>query len=95
MKKNQKIGQENLFYDLILLDLDMPICNGYDACRQINKFYEELYLENYLSPKKVDEPSKHEFSNRIRDSNENIQINRYWMRDLKIIYKLYLDALAL
>lgn len=24
-------------YDLILLDLDMPILNGYDACRQIRE----------------------------------------------------------
>ncbi len=22
-------------YDIIILDLDMPIMNGYDACRQI------------------------------------------------------------
>jgi CheY-like chemotaxis protein len=26
-------GQGNAFYDVILLDLDMPILDGYGACR--------------------------------------------------------------
>lgn len=32
-------------YDIILLDLDMPILNGYEACEKIKKFY-ELYNDN-------------------------------------------------
>lgn len=29
-------------YDLILLDLDMPILDGYDCCRRIHSYYDRL-----------------------------------------------------
>lgn len=30
------------FYDLILLDLSMPIMDGYECCKQIKQHYEQL-----------------------------------------------------
>jgi CheY-like chemotaxis protein len=32
-------------YDIIFLDLDMPIKNGYQACQDINNFYTDLRKE--------------------------------------------------
>mgnify|MGYP002633700584 CR=1 FL=1 len=34
-------GKERL-YDLIFLDLDMPIKNGYEACKLIQKHYKHI-----------------------------------------------------
>lgn len=44
MKDNKNLPSESP-YDVILLDLDMPILNGYETCKKINKFY-ELYNDN-------------------------------------------------
>ena len=43
LNENKNKGK-SLYYDLILLDLDMPICDGYEACSKIKQFYEDLYL---------------------------------------------------
>ena len=29
------------YYDIIIMDLNMPIMDGYDACKKIKKFYED------------------------------------------------------
>jgi CheY-like chemotaxis protein len=33
-KINSKSKQLDNMYDLVVLDLDMPVCDGYDACKQ-------------------------------------------------------------
>ena len=38
--------------DFIFLDLDMPIMNGFEACRQIKSLYDEL-LKRQKSTKSV------------------------------------------
>lgn len=45
-------GNFSLAIDLIVLDLNMPITNGYDACRQIKKYYEETKeVESHIEKK--------------------------------------------
>jgi CheY-like chemotaxis protein len=42
VQENEKLHRQNnsdWFYDLIFLDLDMPIMNGYEAVQKINKTY--------------------------------------------------------
>ena len=44
-KKDQR-GKVNVFkpahFDAVLLDLNMPIMDGYDACKQINQIYNDF-----------------------------------------------------
>jgi CheY-like chemotaxis protein len=43
VKQNQNlISDHSFYYDLIFLDLNMPICDGYEACTKIKQFYEDL-----------------------------------------------------
>lgn len=42
MVKSSMVDNARDPYDLILLDLDMPIMNGYDACERILQFYQLL-----------------------------------------------------
>jgi CheY-like chemotaxis protein len=43
--ENGKI-KDSAGLDLILMDIDMPIMNGKDACRQIREFEKENFIEN-------------------------------------------------
>jgi CheY-like chemotaxis protein len=36
--QRKKTSTETRPFDVILLDLDMPIMNGFEACRRIRKF---------------------------------------------------------
>lgn len=37
VQKTKKLGQ---MFDLVVLDLDMPVCDGYDACKKIKSQFE-------------------------------------------------------
>jgi DNA-binding response OmpR family regulator len=42
-------------YDFIILDLNMPILNGFDACRRICEVYLSFNnLSDYDDPKAID-----------------------------------------
>ena len=44
VKSNEKVPN-GWYYDLIFLDLNMPIMNGYESCEQISNLYNYLYNE--------------------------------------------------
>ena len=42
-------------FDLIVLDLNMPICDGYEACKSIIKTFEDrIFISNANLDKKSD-----------------------------------------
>jgi CheY-like chemotaxis protein len=43
-------SNSNIKLDFILLDLDMPIMNGFEACRQIIDFYENSNIFKLEKP---------------------------------------------
>jgi len=46
-------GQKNYLFDLIVLDLNMPITNGYEACKIILQKYDvSRILKIAVSPKR-------------------------------------------
>ena len=53
----------NIKLDFILLDLDMPILNGFDACRQIIDFYQN---SNIFKLEKKKEKSKKQKADMLR-----------------------------
>ena len=47
-------GQKNYLFDLIVLDLNMPISNGYEACQNILQKYDiTRILKIAIGPKKM------------------------------------------
>ena len=44
-------------YDIIFLDLEMPIKNGYEACTMIRNHYKQIQDEKKLT--QIDEEGKH------------------------------------
>ena len=40
VRKHEK-NADVRYFDMIFLDLDMPILDGHEACKQIIKFYED------------------------------------------------------
>ena len=45
-------------YDLVLLDLDMPILDGYDCCRRIHSYYDQLLGDMFKLKKEPSQPKK-------------------------------------
>ena len=41
LQQVQKKNSKSLEFDFILLDLNMPIMNGFEACKQIKQFYDQ------------------------------------------------------
>lgn len=39
-----KCNQLDSMYDLVVLDLDMPVCDGFEACKSICKHFENKYV---------------------------------------------------
>ena len=39
LKDQQSLKQEPIHYDIIFLDLNMPIMDGYEACKRIIQIY--------------------------------------------------------
>jgi CheY-like chemotaxis protein len=58
-------------FDLIILDLNMPISDGYEACRKINKLYDDHRL---FKPIKIISG---------RDSNSNLNTYDHLIKELK------------
>ena len=47
--KQKETNAQERYYDLIFLDLNMPILNGYETCEQIVKFYKEKNEEKIIN----------------------------------------------
>ena len=50
MLVKESLGKADLLFDLILLDINMPICNGNEACKQIIAMYNDslvYHLKNF------------------------------------------------
>ena len=75
-------------FDLILLDLDMPILNGYDACRQILKYYQFLDKETIPFQPKED---RMENLNRMQDEYvmSTIDQRSFWFKDLSTMIQIH------
>ena len=41
-----KTKEASNYFDLIVLDLNMPVADGYTACRNITKLFESSVMEN-------------------------------------------------
>ena len=54
-------------FDLLILDLNMPISNGYDACKKINNLFTQKKKTNYLQHKRI--PMKRHSSTSAAKSN--------------------------
>ena len=51
VKQSQKLKSADQ-YDLIVLDLEMPILDGYQACMKINQYYELVNNKSCFTPEK-------------------------------------------
>jgi len=49
-----KYCKENPDIDVILMDINLPVMNGYDACKEIRKFNKDEVINNIINPKKLD-----------------------------------------
>ena len=47
VRQNETDDKQVCHYSLIFLDLNMPIMNGYEACRQIAEFYFNKFGEKF------------------------------------------------
>lgn len=47
--KQKETNSMERYYDLIFLDLNMPILNGYETCEQIIKFYRDKNEEKIIN----------------------------------------------
>ena len=82
IKKNEMKAQKR-YYDLIFLDLDMPILNGYETCEQTVKFYKAQSADKIINDLGIfDDKSKERPSQSFK-----------WLEDLKAVYKDYLHML--
>ena len=58
-------------FDLIFLDLDMPIMDGFEACQKISQFYklvnEELRISNQSQFKKTEQKEREQMFQTITD----------------------------
>ena len=75
----------NYYYDLILLDLDMPIMDGYDACAQIKQQYELINRQRELNSNNFTQNYSNVFSFEAPGRNEFIKDKalRFHIKDLK------------
>lgn len=48
---NQKAeeGKQNFLFEFVLIDLDMPISNGFDCCKKLRQVYDSSEKLPYLS----------------------------------------------
>lgn len=78
-------------FDIILLDLDMPILNGYDACRQILKYYQ--FLDKETIPFEPKEDRMENFA-RIQDEYgmSSIDQRSFWFKDLSTMIQIHQDT---
>ena len=42
----ESLNNPSLLFDLVILDLNMPICGGQEACSKIKGLYNENYMFN-------------------------------------------------
>lgn len=61
-KHNQIICEKPIHYDAIILDLNMPIMNGHEACKQILQIYKD-YNERQIGLKGSEDQSEDGHSN--------------------------------
>jgi CheY-like chemotaxis protein len=70
-------------YDIIFLDLDMPILNGFEACSQILEFYKVVDRENMLMKME----SRLEQGHYLNKLLEHYSVQKQnWVYDLKNCY---------
>ena len=74
VRDNEHPNEERT-YDMIFIDLEMPIKNGFEACEMIRKHYTNIQEEKKINF--IEEESK--------DERQNKEPN--WLNDLNKIYK--------
>ena len=57
--KLKETDVQERYYDLIFLDLNMPILNGYESCEQIVKFYKEKHEEKIINNLNIFDNTNH------------------------------------
>jgi CheY-like chemotaxis protein len=72
MVKDNEQPNEERTYDVIFIDLEMPIKNGFEACKMIRQHYENLQEEQELNS----------MEQQILKEN-----GPQWLNDLNFVYK--------
>ena len=86
MVKNAEIKKAP--FDLIIMDLQMPILNGYEACQQIVTFYQMLDRDA------LDIDNSPEVGNSgLYSGLDNQYEEKRWLADLKLVFHEYLFEL--
>ena len=85
MVKDSEIDRDQAPYDFIIMDLNMPILNGHEACQQIVNFY-QLLDRDILSLENND-------LGEIEMLSDNAYQEKRWLVDLKVVFYDYLCEL--
>ena len=81
VRENEHAEQER-FYDLIFLDLGMPLKDGFEACKMIKSHYEEIRNDQDIKSMGCAE-----------EPDECSSAKEQWLQDLNLVYIACLESL--